>query len=281
MKLSLSVRIAETAAKDRLTIAFDELAKLAVQHGYHAVCLRPSVVGVQTPESERLSLRQTLNTLGLAISMATTDISVPLNNDHGPDSLREISPHMDVAESLGANLIRVCMKHADDIPWAQRAADQARDRGIRLAHQCHTDSLFETVAGSLDVVKRVGRQNFGIIYEPANLMLCGEDFGPRTLKQLAPHIMNVYVQNHRMSSSGKTSLPTRVRGEVRYDLIPLWESSGVDFRSVFDGLAEIKYDGYVTVHQAYAEIMGPAEAAEKSAKFLRKLAKFDPPLPMR
>ena len=275
MKLSLSVRIAETAAKDRLTIAFDALARLAVQHGYHAICLRPSVVGVKTPPSERMSVWQTLNTLGLAVSMVTTDISVPLNNDHGPDSLRDISPHLDVARSLGANLIRVCMKHDDDIPWAQRAADQARERGIRLAHQCHTDSLFETVAGSLDVIKRVGRQNFGIIYEPANLMLCGEEYGPRTLKQLGPHIMNVYVQNHRMSLTGKTSLPTRVRGEVRYDPIPLWEPGGVDFKSVFDGLAGIGYNGYVTVHQAYAALMGPAEAAAKSAEFLRRVGKFD------
>ena len=50
MKLSLSVRIAETATKDRLTIGFDELAKLARQHGYHAVCMRPSVVGTSTPD---------------------------------------------------------------------------------------------------------------------------------------------------------------------------------------------------------------------------------------
>lgn len=276
MKLSLSVRIAETAAKDRLTIEFDELARLAVQHGYHAVCMRPSVVGVRTPEIQRAAVRKTLDRLGLPISMATTDIAVPLNNEHGPDSLRDIGPHLDVAAALGTNLIRVCIKNDEDIPWAKRAADQARERGIRLAHQCHTDSLFETVVGALDVIKKVGRQNFGLIYEPANLMLCGEDYGATAIKQLAPYIMNVYVQNHRMNSAGKTSLPTRVRGEVRYDMIPLWEPGGVDFRAVFDGLAGIGYNGYVTVHQAYAEIMEPAEAAEKSSEFLRRVGKFEP-----
>lgn len=278
MKLSLSVRIAETASKDRLTIEFDELARLAVRHGYHSMCLRPSVVGVTTPLTVRATLRRILDDLRLAVSMATTDIAVPLNNEHGPDSLRDIGPHLDVAAMLGTKLIRICMKHEDDIPWAQRAADQARERGIRLAHQCHTDSLFETIAGSLAVIKRVGRANFGLIYEPANLMLCGDEYGPKALKQLAPHIMNVYVQNHRMNSTGNTSLPTRVRGEVRYDMISLWEPGGVDFRAVFDGLAGIGYNGYVTVHQAYAEIMGPDEAAAKSAEFLRHVAKFDPAL---
>lgn len=277
MKLSLSVRIAETSAKDRLTIAFAELAELARRCGYQAMCMRPSVVGVRTPVDVREAVRKKLDELGLPVSMATTDISVPLNNEHGPDSLRDIGPHLDVAAALGADLIRICMKHEDDIPWAQRAADQAHERGIRLAHQCHTDSLFETVAGSLDVIRRVGRANFGIIYEPANLMLCGEEYGPKALERLAPHLLNVYVQNHRPDAQGKTKLPTRVRGEVRFDLIPLWEPGGVDFHAMFDGLAAIGYDGCVTVHQAYAEIRGPVEAAEKSAEFLRGVATFDAP----
>lgn len=280
MKLSLSVRIAETAAKDRLTTDFDALARLARHHGYHAICMRPSVVGVTTPDARRAEVRTTLDGLGLAVSMATTDISVPINNDHGPDLLRDIALHLAVAESLGTTLIRVCIKQQDDIAWAQRAADQARERGIRLAHQCHTDSLFETVAGSLDVIKRIGRSNFGIIYEPANLMLCGEDYGPDTVRRLGPHIMNVYVQNHEMTPTGKSSITTRVRGDVRYDLTALWESShsAVNFLTVFKGLSRIEYDGYVTVHQAFAELMGPAEAAERSASFLRSVAQFDPPL---
>src|SRR5262249_22180413 len=111
-----------------------------------------------------------------------------------------------------------------------------------------------------------------------NLMLCGERYGPDTLKRLAPHIMNVYVQNHRLNPKGKEALPTRARGEVRYELIPLWQAGGIDFRAVFDGLAEIRYDGYVTVHQAYAELMGQKEAAEKSARFLRTMGAFAPPL---
>ncbi|MEZ4729587.1 MAG: hypothetical protein R3E79_20855 [Caldilineaceae bacterium] len=66
------------------------------------------------------------------------------------------------------------------------AADEARERNIRLAHQSHTQSIFETVAGSLDILQRVGRPNFGIIYEPANLALCGEAYGPATLRPFSP-----------------------------------------------------------------------------------------------
>jgi sugar phosphate isomerase/epimerase len=278
VKLALSVRIAETAAKDRLTLPFHDLAALARRDGYHAVCLRPSVVGAATPRADQEAARRTLDELGLAVSMATTDLSVPLNNEHGPDCLRDIDPHLDAAAALGTDLIRVCLKNDDDIAWAQRAADQARERRIRLAHQCHTDSLCETVSGCLETLDRIGRPNFGLIYEPANLMLCGEPYGPDVLRRLAPYIMNVYVQNHRLNSQGKSVILTRAHGDVRYDLIPLWAPGGVAFRRVFEGLAAIAYDGYVTVHQAYAEIMGPQEAASRSAEFLRSVANFAPPL---
>ena len=106
------------------------------------------------------------------------------------------------------------MKKEEDIVWAKRASDEARERGIRLAHQSHTRSLFETVDGSIDILKRVGRQNFGIIYEPANLDLCGQDYGPETLKRFSPYLFNVYLQNHIRRPDGKTHLETWVRGDV-------------------------------------------------------------------
>ena len=37
----------------------------------------------------------------------------------------------------------------------------------------------------------------------------------------------------------------------------------------------IGYDGYFTVHQAYAELMGPREATVKSAEYLRSLGGFE------
>lgn len=271
MQLSLSVRIAEAASKDRLTISFEDFARLAQSAGYQAVCMRASVVGVQSPREELQRVRQQLDELGLRVSMVTTDLDVPRNNDDGPNSLRNIGPHLDVADVLGATLIRICMKREEDIAAAQRAADAARQRGIRLAHQCHTNSLFETVDGMLDVLSRVGRENFGLIYEPANLMLCGQEYGRAALRRLAPHIMNVYVQNHLLTEDGDVALPTRVRGVVRYRDIPLWDSGGVDFGEVFSGLKEMGYRGMVTVHQHYARIMGAEEAARRSHEYLATL----------
>lgn len=275
MKLSLSVRIAEAADKRSIGIPFEEFAGLAQECGYQAVCLRASAAGVQTPQEELAAMRAMRARRKLSVSMVTSDFDVPLNNERGPAALRDIGPHLEVAKALGATLLRVCMKNEEDIAWAQRAADTAREQGIRLAHQCHTTSLFETVDHIIEVLQRVNRKNFGLIYEPANLMLCGQHYGRDVLRRLAPWIMNVYVQNHRPGDDGKQSIETWVRGDVRFDPIPLWAEGGVDFQKVFAGLTEIEYDGFVTVHQAYAELMGPRDAAVKSAQYLRSVGACD------
>lgn len=275
MKLSLSVRIAEAACKTRLNVPFRDLVQLAAELGYRAVCMRASAGGIGTPREELERMRGEVEREGLCVSMVTADSDVPLNNERGPDSLRNIGPSLDVAEALGCDLIRVCLKTEADIELARRAADEAAARGIRLAHQCHTTTLFETVDRSLEVLSRIGRSNFGLIYEPANLMLCGESYGLETLRRFRPYLMNVYVQNHQLDPAGPVELETWCLGVRRFRHIPIWERGGVDFPVVVSALREIGYDGFVTVHQAYAELMGPREAAVQTAEYFRKLGGFE------
>ena len=275
MKLSLSVRVAEAPCKTKLNVPPGELFRLAAELGYRAVCMRASAGGVQTPFAELHRLREDVEAAGLVVSMVTADFDVPLNNEAGPNSLKNIGPSLDVAEALGCDLVRICMKTDEDIDTARKAADEAAERGIRLAHQCHTTTLFEQVDRSLEVLEQVGRRNFGLIYEPANLMLCGEPYGVETLRKFQPYLMNVYVQNHLLDPAGPVELETWCLGMRRFHHIPIWEPGGVDFSEVTAGLKAINYTGHFTVHQAFAELMRPREAAVESAKYLRSLGGFD------
>ncbi len=271
MPLSLSVRIAEAPCKTKLHLPFDELVALAAASGYSAICMRASAGGVQTPHDDLRRMKDVVDQHGLRVSMVTADSNVPLNNERGPDSLRDITPSLNVAEILGCDLIRVCIKRPVDIPFAQESADQAAERGIRLAHQCHTSSLFEQVDQILDTLAEIDRSNFGIIYEPANLMLCGQSYGSETLVRLRPHIMNVYVQNHRLNPEGEDWLPTYCLGDVRYDHLPVWADGGIDTQSMFSGLNQIGYDSYFTIHQAQGiQTLEDARAfAVRCAEFVR------------
>jgi sugar phosphate isomerase/epimerase len=266
------VRVAEDFFnKEKSLMTLEQLIELARKYRFHSLCMRASQVGVQTNPELVKHARQKITSAGLKVSMVTTNFAVPSNNDEGPDLLRNIGPHLDLAEALGADLIRVCMKKEEDIAAAQRASDQARERRIRLAHQSHFASLFETVDNALRVLKAVGRPNFGIIYEPANWLITGEDYGRETIRKLQPWLFNVYVQNHRLTPDGKASLVTWNRGKVNLEHIGIWDKGGVNFDEFAAGLRDVNYGGYVTVHQAFGDVMPVEDAVRRSREYLGRI----------
>jgi sugar phosphate isomerase/epimerase len=272
MKLSLSVRIAEAPCKTRLLVPLEQLIEIAAETGYDAVCMRASAAGVHTAAGEVARIRALLEDARLGVSMVTADFNVPLNNELGPRSLRDITPSVQLAQALGCDLVRVCMKQREDIACARQAAHIARAAGVRLAHQCHTTSLFEQIGPMLRVIDEIGEPNFGLIYEPANLMLCGEPYGAEALARLKPHVMNVYVQNHRLDPGGDVELDTFCLGTRRFVHLPLWGTGGVDFAQVLQGLQMIGYGGYLTIHQAQG-----IESAADARRYAARCAEFFKP----
>ena len=269
MYLSVSVRIVEATCKTKLNVPAEEFIEIVKQGGASAICMRASGAGVEASPEQLQTLASKIASANLPVTMVTADYDVPLNNAEGPNSLRNIRPSLDVAEAFDCDLIRVCMKNETDITFARQAAELAAERGIRLAHQCHTSSLFEEVDQILDVLKEIDRDNFGIIYEPANLLLNGQDYGVETLQRLAPHIMNVYVQNHRLDPKGPEVLDTYCRGPVRFHHLYLWETGGVDFTQVFQGLRDIEYVGSFTIHQAQG-----IETLEAATEYVKKCRRY-------
>lgn len=254
-------------------MSLSELADLAVAAGYEAICMRASQIGVQSSVDEVRDARQILDARGLTVSMVTGDFDIVYNNATGPSCLRNIEPYLDLAEALGAPMIRVCVKHADDIPHVQRAADRANNRGIALVHQCHIQSLFETLDEIEVRMQEINRPNFGLIFEAANLEQCGQEYGPTAIERLAPWIRNVYLQNQRLASDGAIGLETWCRGPVRFDVCEIPASGGIDFPNIFQGLKRIGYSGPVTVHQSAPETDGMTAlaSAQQTAEYLRQL----------
>ena len=275
MKLSLSVRVGEKYTNKReAAISLAELADIAVATGYHAICMRPSQIGIHSRREEVVLKARLLRQRGLRVSMVTGDFAIPENTDEGPHALRNIEPYLDLAEALNSRLVRVALRKDEDIVWAQRAADTAKERGIMLTHQCHNRSLFERIDETLDVLRRIGRVNFGLTYEPANLECCGQSYSRETLKRFAPYLVNVYLQNQRLNSAGQSVMKTWCCGDVSFDQVPLWDNSGIDFPGIIAALEELGYTGYVTVHQA--ALFTPQEDAGRSAQYLRSIGHFEP-----
>ena len=272
-KLALSCRIAEGfLSKEEASMSFEALADLAVAAGYDAICMRASQIGVQSAPDAVSAARRILDDRGLVVTMISGDFDIVYNNANGPKCLRNITPYLDLTEALGASMIRVCIKEPDDIAHVRTAADAAAERGLKIVHQCHVQSLFETLDEIEQRVREIDRPNFGIIFEAANLEQCGQDYGSAAVKRLAPWIENVYLQNQRMNPAGAITLSTRVSGEVSIDLCEIHEPDGIDFSQVFDGLRTIDYGGPITVHQSAPENndLTALEAATQTAAFIRQ-----------
>lgn len=274
MKLSLSCRVAESfLSKELASMSFEELADLAVAAGYEAICMRASQIGVQSSPDRIREARRILDDRGLSVSMISGDFDIVYNNDRGPACLRNITPYLNLAQALGAPMIRVCIKQPDDIAYARNAADAAAERGIKIVHQCHVQSLFETLDEIVDRLEQIDHANFGLIFEAANLEQCGQEYGPSAIERLAPWIQNVYLQNQRLNPTGAITLQTWCGGPISFDVCEIPDSGGVNFTTIFDGLRQIGYDATVTVHQSTPENsnLTARDAVTQTAAFLRNL----------
>jgi sugar phosphate isomerase/epimerase len=150
----------------------------------------------------------------------------------------------------------------EEIDLARVVCDVAAERGLRIAHQTHYRTLCETVDGTLDVVRRVNRPNFGVTFEPSNLMICGSDFGHSAIERLAPHLFNVYFQNMQIAPDAPIVWNTLTRGPIAAGYVPLDDRSAIDVADMIASLRSVGYDGWFTVHQP----LQPGQAVEDAIR---------------
>jgi sugar phosphate isomerase/epimerase len=250
MKLSLSVRIAELESrKDQAAMPLEQLAPLARQVGFQGLSMRASAVSVDSPPERAAQVRRLLDGLGLQVSMVTGDVPLAANTPPAVRILHDPEPYFSLAEQLGCDLLRVMIRSDDELELARQVCDAAAERGLRIAHQTHWNTLFESAEGALEVVRRVDRPNFGVTFEPSNLMVCGNDYGRPAIERLAPHLFNVYFQNTRLRDDGPIVWTTRSRGPVALEYLPLSDPSGIDLRELIAALKDVGYAGWLTIHQ--------------------------------
>ena len=205
MKLSLSARVAESFSnKEKASLNLEQLIELARNHGYRALCMRASQAGIHSPPEQVARMSRRIGEAGLQVSMVTGDFAVPRNDELGPirpaqhralpgpgGNLRgRPDPHLHEeggGHSLGAEGLRQ-RRRAGHPPGPPSPTAPACSRPWRAPSRCW---------------RRWTGSNFGIIYEPANWMIAGEDYGRETIKRLGPHLFNVYVQNHRLNPEGE------------------------------------------------------------------------------
>jgi sugar phosphate isomerase/epimerase len=272
LKGALSVRIAESPRnKAHLNMPFEDLAALIAEAGFDGVSMRASAVDVDASPERVARMRQCLNEHGLEVSMVTGDLGLAVNDASATAALGNITPYLDLAESLGSSLVRVMLHDERDIELAQEAADQAQSRGITLCQQTHWGSLCETVDEALDVCVRVDRRNFGLTLEPANLLACSGRFDEAMVERLLPCVKNVYFQNIRLDSSSSLTFRSRLKGPVGVAFVPIISDEGMDVGKLISALRTYGYHDWFTVHQPLLEGETVGAAVHSAARLLPML----------
>ena len=156
IKLSLSGRISEPVGQvaDLKPLTYDEFLQVAKSTGYDAICIRPLQCSISTPLEEMIEMARKTQEAGLKVSMVTCDTDQPPNNDCSPFALLNIAPRLAMAEIFGTKLIRCQIKRPEHLGWAQRACDEAKERGLSIVHLSHPGSLFSNVDDTMDCLKK-------------------------------------------------------------------------------------------------------------------------------
>lgn len=250
MRLSLSARIIE-GPRGEFQMCLVEFLDFAKEIGYQGVELRQGQYSAETAPDEADRMKRRLDERGLRCVL----IRAP--NVEDKVSLETFKLYLSVARILRVDV--VCFRATETL-WAKRAADLARERGIRLASQIHTRTRFETVDMALETLKEIGRDNFGVIFEPGNLVLAGEDYGKEAARRLGDKIFAVSVQNIKPVKEPRGEPIIEYKGR-QFTRCLIGDPEGVDFASVFQGLKTVGYQGFVNVLEPKSHIMDNLELA--------------------
>jgi sugar phosphate isomerase/epimerase len=133
--------------------------------------------------------------------------------------------------------------------------DYAEPREVDVGIEYEPDLLIECTDEALSLIDDVGRDGLGINLDLGHAAVSGEDLRESIVRS-ADHITGIHLED----------IPGGVGGK-HYHLIP--GDGDIDFQAVFGALADVGYDGFVTL-ELYTYPDSPDVAAERSMAALER-----------
>jgi len=239
MKLCLSGFLFERGYRT-CDLEFPDFIAVARQSGFDGVELRRTQIHVGTPLKDVCRMRRIVDDHGVFVSCMESR-GLPGEEPGRSDFFNAL---VERAALMGSQLIKIGASEDLDVAWYRQAADKASQHDIRLGSNNHVGSVFETVEGSQDVLRRVGHDGYGLLYDCLHLWVCGGDY-VKAIGQLSPHVLNVIV--HAVRPSGARDVPDITRDGGQFVSTTIDDPRSQDWCSVFAALRRTGYDGLVTV----------------------------------
>lgn len=172
---------------------------------------------------------------------------------------------LSAAVVLGTNLVRFS---GNDLTTARKVAEHARPKKLRIAPQLHTNTLFDTPQGARGSLNIIGMDNFGVILEPANLVLRGLGYDEETIRPLGGRIFAANLQNVREVPAGEGQFSYYGR---EYARVTWGDPGGIDFGAFVKALKGVGFDGWLNVLEPKPAHGGIEEKALHCREFLRAI----------
>ena len=263
MKLALSGRLFESPAG--YALGLEAFLKFARVCGYDGVEIRYPQLPLETPSAKLDETAALLKTLGLAWSFGAVEGIV------GEAAFERAVRMLDLHRRCGCRFTRFTVSRPDDIAWAQRFADEAARRGLRLITQLHNGTLTDNVPHSLETLKRIGRPNVGLGFEANHLRFDGNEQFAEGIRPLRGCLFCVSIQSYKPAGpTASKEMLVQVNGRPYLRALP-GDPDGIDFQKIFAILREVGFDGFATV---MADVAPGMDGREVSRLYLAACRRF-------
>ena len=272
MKTSISCRMTEYSDdKAKSFLSFSSFVKLVSDYKFKGISLRPSVISTKSSNNDIIDVLKIINEKKIKVSMVTTNLHLAKNDQLASQNLKNIKPCLDLAEKLNCSQVRIMIQKSEDIYYAQWSLDEANERNIKLLQQTHWGTLAETIEDTLYLIKKIRRKNFGITFEPSNLMACSSKYDEESIKVLLPYIKNFYFQNIILDPFGNHVFKTNINGNVKVTYTPLNDDRGISISTLLNLLNKLGYEDWFTIHQPLLPNQTVKEAIKEASVLMETL----------
>ncbi len=156
------------------------------------------------------------------------------------------------------------------VAWMRKGADIAAQEGITLALELHHGTLIDTVDGALAFLERVARGNIAIIHDAANLYQDNAEYGKAAVEKLGDRLQEIHAKDIvEVVDDSNPAAGRPYRGRRFVDR--MIDQGGVDQYSIFAGLKNIAFDGYVIVESGLVSGLDAFAVADGCYNAIRRI----------
>jgi sugar phosphate isomerase/epimerase len=239
----------------------EEAAKAAAEIGYDGLELQArSHIPPESTREDISRIKDVVRSHGLEVPVIYSNLSGGYARGTAEESRKKadlIERYAEWASEIGASMI--CHSPGGPAPdqaeaadyeraadWISRVAEALSRYRVRLIMEIHHGGLVETVDSSLRLMSLIPKDNVGLILDPGNMAIAGDDYGANAVKRLGHHLFHVHSKDVLFFDSKPADQPTgQYKGRIF--AVGLMGHGSVDHRPAYEALIKNGYTGYVSL----------------------------------